>query len=345
MILLFLLFAAPIFALEYPSASFETVKTYEQPDGTFTLTQPFGVTGDEQGNLYILDSAAKSVFIWDKDGQFVRNIGRPGEGPGELLLEDLWGSVVVTTKHILVADSKARKVHFWNRDYSFLKTVSIGNFGRIKEFRAHRDGYLLKVSDTNAGRVRLIYVDQNFEERHQVAVVNDARFKKNKTGHWHFKPYAEALISTSDLDEIWVANSNRNWVRQMDATGKVVKEFKLPLHREAPKEEDIAHYRKEFAKWASDKDEISFPEHAPAIDGLMVQENGIILACNYNMDEGLLKGLAVDRHSGLVKGRLALSLGSDLSFAESVFGMMVFVAPNDEGDYVVTLNQLRLDTN
>ena len=37
---------------------------------------------DEAGNLYLLDSPAR-VFAVDPDGNFLRQIGRPGEGPGE----------------------------------------------------------------------------------------------------------------------------------------------------------------------------------------------------------------------------------------------------------------------
>jgi hypothetical protein len=39
---------------------------------------------DDAGNIYVLDAQTSAVKVFDKDGKFVRRIGRPGKGPGEL---------------------------------------------------------------------------------------------------------------------------------------------------------------------------------------------------------------------------------------------------------------------
>jgi hypothetical protein len=41
------------------------------------------ITADKTGNVYLLDMQLAEVKIFDKDGNFVRSIGREGEGPGE----------------------------------------------------------------------------------------------------------------------------------------------------------------------------------------------------------------------------------------------------------------------
>jgi len=38
---------------------------------------------DDQGNLYMLDSQLTEIRVYDPDGNFLRTIGREGEGPGE----------------------------------------------------------------------------------------------------------------------------------------------------------------------------------------------------------------------------------------------------------------------
>lgn len=47
----------------------------------------FGVLSDvaidAQGNLYALDSQLSTISVFDRDGKFLRTIGREGEGPGE----------------------------------------------------------------------------------------------------------------------------------------------------------------------------------------------------------------------------------------------------------------------
>jgi hypothetical protein len=43
-----------------------------------------GVTADAQGHIHVLDQQAQQVRVFGADGKFVRSLGRPGRGPGEL---------------------------------------------------------------------------------------------------------------------------------------------------------------------------------------------------------------------------------------------------------------------
>ena len=40
------------------------------------------VGGDADGNIYVLDTSAKRIVVFDSAGTFVRTMGRPGGGPG-----------------------------------------------------------------------------------------------------------------------------------------------------------------------------------------------------------------------------------------------------------------------
>jgi hypothetical protein len=44
------------------------------------LTQ---ITSDNKGNIYLLDAQLSEVFIFSSSGEYIRSIGREGEGPGE----------------------------------------------------------------------------------------------------------------------------------------------------------------------------------------------------------------------------------------------------------------------
>jgi len=41
------------------------------------LSKPLGIDVDRQGNLYVADISAKAIFIYDKEGKFLRRIGDP----------------------------------------------------------------------------------------------------------------------------------------------------------------------------------------------------------------------------------------------------------------------------
>jgi hypothetical protein len=53
-----------------------------QGDYAFGQVRQFVV--DEAGSIYVLDSQASHVKVFDKAGKYVRTIGRQGQGPGEL---------------------------------------------------------------------------------------------------------------------------------------------------------------------------------------------------------------------------------------------------------------------
>ncbi len=42
------------------------------------------VLADGDGNLYLLDIQLTEVQVYDPDGQYVRSLGKRGDGPGEL---------------------------------------------------------------------------------------------------------------------------------------------------------------------------------------------------------------------------------------------------------------------
>lgn len=47
------------------------------------LGQPVGVVTDEEGNIYIGDKASLSIKVFDKDGNYLKSLGRRGRGPNE----------------------------------------------------------------------------------------------------------------------------------------------------------------------------------------------------------------------------------------------------------------------
>ena len=51
---------------------------------SFYIVRPGFVDADAQGNIYVLDRAATRVAVFNSSGQFIRSMGRDGEGPGEL---------------------------------------------------------------------------------------------------------------------------------------------------------------------------------------------------------------------------------------------------------------------
>ena len=101
--------------------------------------EQFGNVGeigfDGVGNLYVLDYQAERVIVAGPGGEFVREFGRKGEGPGEF--EEMHGLAVMRDGRAVVTDSRRLVFHIFQADGRLERTVRmdftwgvlrIGNF-------------------------------------------------------------------------------------------------------------------------------------------------------------------------------------------------------------------------
>ena len=94
----------------------------EGPESFFRLGRG-SVAIDRQGNIHVLDFEAKTVSIFDSVGKFLRTLGRPGDGPGELQFPS--GVRVATDGVVSVFDFSKDGIVRWGPDGSVLPSVRI----------------------------------------------------------------------------------------------------------------------------------------------------------------------------------------------------------------------------
>ncbi|MBI5910833.1 MAG: 6-bladed beta-propeller [Betaproteobacteria bacterium] len=133
------------------------------------LSKPLGIDVDRQGNLYVADSSAKAILIYDKDGKFLRRIGDPKwfdrlanvtvDPKGDrVYLIDI-GGVASQQHRVRVVDASSGEplFDFGKRgkdpgDFNFPRDLVVGKDGRLYivdsgNFRVQifdRDGKFLK---------------------------------------------------------------------------------------------------------------------------------------------------------------------------------------------------------
>ena len=52
-------------------------------DGRYAFTRPLDVAVDARGQIYVADPQAAAVKVFDAQGEYLRELGREGQGPGE----------------------------------------------------------------------------------------------------------------------------------------------------------------------------------------------------------------------------------------------------------------------
>lgn len=86
--------------------------------GRQELEQPIGVTADGNGHVYVSDSSIGNVFVFNKQGDFVRPFVAPGElqRPADLVYSPQTGL-------LYVADVVAHKVQVFQPDGKYVRSV------------------------------------------------------------------------------------------------------------------------------------------------------------------------------------------------------------------------------
>lgn len=114
------------------NADFEEVYRVGSMDGE--LWETFGEIGgtafDADGNLYVFDRQGSRIVVVDPDGNFLREVGQAGEGPGEFRMA--MNFAVMPDGRVLVADLGHRAYQLFGADGSFERMLSMGGGGMIR---------------------------------------------------------------------------------------------------------------------------------------------------------------------------------------------------------------------
>ncbi len=133
-------------------------------DGTDT-TKAFGqvgyVTLDDLGRIYVLDQQARAVRVFEWTGEYVRTLGRPGGGPGELAmpLGLGWGP----DGNLWIVDPRNTRYTVYDTagGYVVSRPREVGGFGVGWGGGFGRAGNLYEptyYTDRTSGRARSVYV-------------------------------------------------------------------------------------------------------------------------------------------------------------------------------------------
>ena len=81
------------------------------------------VAFDRNENLYVLDSNNQRVLVFDPNGRFLRQIGKKGEGPGELMSP--LGMTVTPADEVIVSDLGRQAYSIFKTDGTFVRNVTL----------------------------------------------------------------------------------------------------------------------------------------------------------------------------------------------------------------------------
>ena len=101
------------------------------------VINPSSVTVDAQGRIWLVDQKPAGIKVYERDGRFVRTVGREGEGPGELrvgFLAAAGGFMVLHDPRVTrtsVYDTAGVFVRSWSSQCCYWSEIAVDKAGRI----------------------------------------------------------------------------------------------------------------------------------------------------------------------------------------------------------------------
>lgn len=127
-------------------------------DPVYGLWGPRAVAVDEQGRVYVADTGNKRVRVYTAQGDFVRDIGSGGAGPGQL--DEPVGLALHPDGRLFVADTWNRRVSVFTTEGIFLYSFDVRGWydelGNRPYLAVDPARDVVYVTDPDAGRV-LVY--------------------------------------------------------------------------------------------------------------------------------------------------------------------------------------------
>jgi DNA-binding beta-propeller fold protein YncE len=163
-----------------------------------SLGGPRGITGDNQGRIYVVDTGNHRVKVFDSDGNFLKEWGERGSGNGKF--DEPVGCAVDPEGNLYVADSNNNRIEKFTRDGKWILSFKVSTWkGKEAErpYLAFHGGYLYA---TNASEKAVLKYDPSGKFV--------ALFKKKGK-----ESFADTIgIAVDNLDRIYVVERGPNQV-------------------------------------------------------------------------------------------------------------------------------------
>jgi hypothetical protein len=235
----------------------------------------FGVIGsiavDPEENIYISDSKEIHIKKFDRNGKYLKTIGRKGQGPGEF--EQVTRIMIDLRKHLTAFDGKIRRLTLFSPSGDFIKTISIRE-PFISDLRMNsRGGFLISTyhidPQTSRAATSLSLSDDNFN------IVKSVAVGKSQNVLMPFQPFF--VWTAMKNDHILFGFNDRYEITRLDGEGNMIMKISRDYQPVPVKPEE----RKRRLEWLEQPLDKKTPPDYPAFQSITTDEEGRIIVRTY----------------------------------------------------------------
>jgi hypothetical protein len=257
---------------------------------------PSTLTCDPNGNIYVADSGALNIKKFDMQGNFLKTIGREGQGPGE------FGGLYYSTyakDRLVVWDSGNRRLCAFAPDGKFVTSTNISyESGSVRKLRGLPTGEVLVEMEKNfrnePDKAQECRIDLYSEDLKFVRNIYERRLWRKKyirtkeygvttlyfpysaDVRWDVAPDGRIIIGFSDSYELEIFDRSGKKIstishtyEPVNVTEKDKKDFfdRIAFYREGERLKEVPEYITKYTE---------FPKKRPVYENILVDAEGNI---------------------------------------------------------------------
>jgi len=236
---------------------------------------------DNEENVYVADSVSAHIKVFDRHGQYIRTIGRRGQGPGEMQMPNY---VQITLKNeLLVQDMGARRLLFFALNGDFLRQDVSGRTGFPLLIKMDSNeifiGIVILAPPPLGGKIIQKY-DPDFN-----IIKTIAEEKQGKRGVFDIGK-TSCFCDVSPSDNIIWGDSKEYVLQILNSQGVLIKRIIKDQNPLRFTEKDKEMYEQRYAEAIQAGYELKLPSHFPAFKDIFVDEKERIFVQIYQHVEG-----------------------------------------------------------
>jgi hypothetical protein len=256
----------------------------ENPDEAFSEVAAFVV--DAAGTVFGLDSKDRRIKVFDPSGKFLRQIGKPGQGPGELGMP---ANVQLTNdNNLMITDATNGKLSIFKLSGEHVKDVSTaGRLGFVSMSLDAQGNFLGQEMGLSPGDNKMYFEIKKFDPSLKpLFTLDKIEFAVPLPGSGT-KINAMDMIRIYQFDRsgnILLGSSNAYEIKVYSPEGKLIRTIQKDYSPEKITQQDIDEMLERLSgipTGAQVKDLISFPESFPPFQYFFIDDHGRLYVRTY----------------------------------------------------------------
>jgi hypothetical protein len=237
---------------------------------------------DDAGTIYVLDMGDCQIKVFSKNGDFLRAMGRKGQGPGEMQLPstmDLAGD-----ERLVVYDMRKSCLSFFTFSGDFIKEHNVAKYFPLVRVMSDQKGHFAiqyHVRDEENAGYKIILLDSNLESVREITSLERKRNPPrvlcliNPLLHYRVTKDGQILTGYSEDYELCFLNQNGDLVKKI-----ITAYTPLPVSNEDKKRLTEARFP-ESGGGVPEGYKVEFPDHYPPFSSFLIDSTGRIFVRTY----------------------------------------------------------------